>query len=100
VKTANGEREPRTGRVWTEVFHRTPAYEYVEVAAVTLIAKCGEAFDEGCGDCLICFPDCDYAQGRWVLYTDDDEEMERFFGPLFDFVAVSLNGGTGHNVRP
>lgn len=76
-----------TGNVWLEVFHGN-GHNDLEVAAVTVIAKCGEAFDEGCGDCLICFHDCPYGQGRWVLYTDDDEEMERIFGPLFDFCAM------------
>lgn len=54
----------------------------------TVVARCGEFFDENCGDCLVCFPDCPEAAGLAYLWTDADREhVAIVMQPLFDVLT-------------
>lgn len=88
---SRAEEGPTRYPVWTEVYGRGN----VRVGQVMALAACGEAFDDACGDCLICYPDCPESSGRWVLYTDmHDEQLERIFGPLFAVLSGAVSSAS------
>lgn len=93
----------RSAQLWLEVYDYWPRSEE-RVAAVTAEALCGEAFDDACGCCLVCYGDeCGQGSGRWIIELDDDgvpgETLTRVFGPLFATMAAGRWSGSGEVAR-